>query len=86
MRGAGTGITSSEYKLVMYALATERPGCLERQVHGHIGEHDGSILPFVRSFAYEQRSETYYVQLCPTPKTPVKNQKIQKIMTIQWIS
>jgi hypothetical protein len=28
------GITNSEYKLVMYALATNRPGCLEYQVHG----------------------------------------------------
>jgi hypothetical protein len=30
----GTGITNAEYKLAMYALATDRPGCLECQVHG----------------------------------------------------
>ena len=30
----GTGITNAEYKLVMYALATDRPGRLECQVHG----------------------------------------------------
>jgi len=30
----GTGITNAEYKLAMYALTTDRPGCLEYQVHG----------------------------------------------------
>jgi hypothetical protein len=34
MRGAGTGVTNSEYTLVMCARATDRPGCLEYQVHG----------------------------------------------------
>jgi hypothetical protein len=30
----GTGITNAECELVIHALATDRPGCLECQVHG----------------------------------------------------